>query len=291
MRRCSDADAGSSVVVGFVILLALIALGIGIWALISLPDQVQEQESAHAIAMQNVFLDFKLSADKVRVNNFSGARFSMLVPGSSGAAGTTIEVRPTSGALYLRQEVGKTTSTDLGVWEDIGRLSASIGGTRGSTTIGYEAGGVFRSDDGNAVWLTPGLIQMYPDSKTNSTINVEIVMPVLLGSAASSGNWGVPVNCLYVGKKDSSKSYNDVILVISFTSGDPAQVRLWRSMFYEAEQRYLRELPTVSDFKPDDVVLESSSDAVKLTIDASGTKKVNVFIRNATYDVTLVGGA
>ena len=71
MRR----DSGSSIVVGFVILLMVVALGIGIWALISVPAEMKAAESSHALGLQKAFLELKVSADKVRVNDLSGARF------------------------------------------------------------------------------------------------------------------------------------------------------------------------------------------------------------------------
>lgn len=164
-----------------------------------------------SIVLQNAFLDFKLSADKVRVNNLSGARFSMLLPGRAGISGSTVSfVNDTTSGIY----VYKATNGNQELWslKTIGRLSASVGGTRGTTEIGYEAGGVFRGDNGHMVWITPGLIEIYPDAKENRTINVEIVMPVFSGNPSISSNWGVPLNCLYHGYKDIYRSEKNLTI-------------------------------------------------------------------------------
>ncbi|MCZ0863536.1 hypothetical protein [Methanocorpusculum vombati] len=293
MRR--DCDAASSVVIGFVILLMLVALGIGIWALISVPDMVKEAESTHAIELSNTFLDLKLSADKVRVNNFEGARFSMLMPGSSGMSGTTIGFANTTGSI-LSIYIGSNTVHDA-QWKDIGRLSAQVGGTRGSTVIGYEGGGVFRSDNGNAVWLTPGLIEVYPQKiDGNSTIRVDMVMPVLSGNAAISSNWGAPVDVVYTGKKDRIVGPTNETLVISFSTSDDEQRNLWYSLFYEAETRFNAKIGTEigTEWVGIGTVKASVEDtAARLTIEPgvggpNDMKLVKVYIREATYDVSLV---
>lgn len=295
-------DAASSVVIGFVILLMLVALGIGIWALISLPAQMQEAESTHAIVLQNAFLDFKLSADKVRVNDLSGARFSMLLPGRAGISGSTVSFVKTDGKLHIYNVTGESVETDLVMpwWENIGRLSASVGGSRGTTVIGYEGGGVFRSDNGNAVWLTPGLIQIYPDESTNNTINVEIVMPLLSGETATSSNWGVPLDCRYLERNDSKSFFKeDINMLISFTSNDEMQKNLWYSMFSEAMIRYISELKAWKERHPGAVTMLTDADVtvnhddsrITLTINVLGNKGVKVYIREATYDVSLFSGA
>ncbi len=74
-----------------------------------------------SIVLQNAFLDFKLSADKVRVNNLSGARFSMLLPGRAGISGSTVSFVKTSGKLHIYNVTGES-ETDLVKpwWENIG---------------------------------------------------------------------------------------------------------------------------------------------------------------------------
>lgn len=288
MRR--DCDAASSVVIGFVILLMLVALGIGIWALISVPDMVKEAESTHAIELSNTFLDLKLSADKVRVNNFEGARFSMLMPGSSGMSGTTISFTEDTGIVHMEWSGGEGLVLSPKEWT-LDRISAQVGGTRGMTVIGYEGGGVFRSDNGNAVWLTPGLLEIYPDeSETkNNTVRVDLVVVNLTGEASVSSNWGVPLDCLYVGSKDdyTFATAQNRTLTISLDGG---QKDLWYSLFAEAKSRYdlakIEYQKTHPNFKID--IEMSNEPNPQLKIGNGIDEWVKVYIREATYDVSLV---
>ncbi|MDV0442682.1 hypothetical protein [Methanorbis rubei] len=292
MRQSSD--SGSSVVIGFVILLMVIALGIGIWALISLPAEMKEAESTHTIGLSNAFLDLKLSADKVRVNNFEGARFSMLMPGSSGMSGTTIQfTEDTGGELFLYREEAPTVNLIPSTMNaEVGRLSAQIGGTRGTTVIGYEGGGVFRSDSGNAVWLTPGLLQIYPDAtQSNATIRIDLVLINMSGSTETSSNWGVPIDCVYLGSTyDITQSMNDTTLTLSFQSSDPKQQNLWSEMFAEAVARYPAEVAAFEMANPGKAVPEVTltSEEAKLKISVGGNNWVKVYMRDAAYDVSLV---
>lgn len=286
-------DTASSVVIGFVILLMLVALGIGIWALISPPAQMQEAESTHAIVLQNAFLDFKLSADKVRVNNLSGARFSMLLPGLAGISGSTVSfVNDTTSGIYVYNVTG-----DRELWslKTIGRLSASVGGTRGTTEISYEAGGVFRGDNGHMVWITPGLIEIYPDAKENRTINVEIVMPGFSGNPSISSNWGVPLNCLYHGYTDTYHSEKNLTMEIRFTTHSSSNqkeehIQLWQTMFSEAVIRYQNVVNASSTTKlsGDEITLRSTDRSAIMQLDCGDGISVKVYIREATYDVSLV---
>jgi len=285
-----DCDAASSVVIGFVILLIVLALAIGIWALISVPTEIQEAESSHAIELSNVFLDLKLSMDKVRVNNFEGARFSMLMPSSSGMSATTIRFEDVTGTLSIYKP-GNTAHEKQ--WEKIGRLSAQIGGARGTTTIGYEAGGVFRTDNGNAVWLTPGLIEVYPEKiDGNSTIRIDLVVPVLSGDAAISSNWGVPVDVVYTGSGDSVVGPTNETLEIRFATDDEEQRSLWYSLFYEAKIRYDNNVKEGEWSGIGQVEATVEDTVASLTIEpgmaaSNDVKKVIVFIREATYDISL----
>jgi hypothetical protein len=287
-----DCDAASSVVIGFVILLIVLALAIGVWALISVPAEIQEAESSHAIELSNVFLDLKLSMDKVRVNemNLSGARFSMLMPSSSGMSATTIRFEDVTGTLSIYKS-GNTAHEKQ--WEKIGRLSAQVGGARGTTTIGYEAGGVFRTDNGKAVWLKPGLIEVYPEKiDGNSTIRVDLVVPVLSGDAAISSNWGVPVDVVYTGSGDSVVGPTNETLEIRFATDDEEQRSLWYSLFYEAKIRYDNKVKEGEWGGIGEVEATVEDTVASLTIEPgmaalNDVKKVIVFIREATYDISL----
>ncbi|MDV0442458.1 hypothetical protein [Methanorbis furvi] len=282
-----NSDAGSTVVIGFVILLMLIALGIGIWALISLPAEIKEAESTHAIKLSNAFLDLKLSADRVRVNNLSGARFSMLMPGSSGMSGTTIGFEKNVGKLYMVWSGGEGQIPQPPLeGKEVERIFAQIGGSRGTTVIGYEGGGVFRSDNGKAVWLTPGLLEIYPDTteKERTTVRVDMVVVNLTGTPGVSGNWGVPVDCVFVERNDIQPNAENRTMTISFTGGNEEQTDLWYAQFMETQLRYYKNYPNCTI----DVEAKNEGEYATLTITAGSDEWVKVYIREATYDVSLV---
>lgn len=288
MRR--DCDAASSVVIGFVVILMLVALAIGIWALVSVPAEVKEAESSHAIGLSNAFLDLKLSMDKVRVQNLSGARVSMLLPGSSGMSATTIGFTKDTGTLHLIWSGGGGLAPSSKEW-GLDRIFAQVGGTRGTTVIGYEGGGVFRSDNGNGVWLTPGLLEIYPDASAsnNATVRVDLVVVNLTGEAAVSSNRGVPLDCLYVERADvdPATQYYNGTLTISVTGG---QEDLWYSLFSEAKVRYDLAMEEFRKSHPDymiEVEIPNGEYPI-LKIGEGGDQWVKVYIREATYDVSLV---
>ena len=64
-------DSGLSVAIGFIMLLMIIALIIGTWALVGVPEQTRNAESYHAIGVTNAFLDYKIGVDDLRLNNQS----------------------------------------------------------------------------------------------------------------------------------------------------------------------------------------------------------------------------
>ncbi len=124
-------DSGLSYVVGFTLLLMIIAMIIGTWALVGVPEQIKDAESYHAVTVTNAFLDYKIAVDDLRLKNQTGVNVSMLIPAASSYS---------AGTVSLADEVGTMTiSNDNTLWQGkMTRLSATFG-TR-STVIGYEGG-------------------------------------------------------------------------------------------------------------------------------------------------------
>ena len=175
-------DSGLSYVVGFTLLLMIVAMIIGTWALVGVPEQIKDAESYHAVTVTNAFLDYKIAVDDLRLKNQTGVNVSMLIPAACSYS---------AGTVSLADEVGTMTiSNDNTLWQGtMTRLSATFG-TR-STIIGYEGGGVYRADYGYAAWVTPPMFEL--DNVSND-LYVTIVFPELVGSFAVASTEGIPVD-------------------------------------------------------------------------------------------------
>jgi hypothetical protein len=221
-------DSGLSVAIGFIMLLMIIALIIGTWALVGVPEQTRNAESYHAIGVTNAFLDYKIGVDDLRLNNQSGVNVSMLIPAASAYS---------SGALRLSGNVGTLSifSNESLLLSEVGmsRLSATFGTT--NTYVGYEGGGVFRSDYGYATWVTPPMFEL--DNLSNE-LYVTMVVPRLNGSFFVGSTEGIPVD---TGWKNSSQweifSTNHTV-TINYNANEEWDAQLWYTAFYEAVEKY-----------------------------------------------------
>lgn len=79
-------DPGLSMAVGFVMILMIIAMIIGVWAVVGVPEQIRDAEDYHAVGVTNAFLDYKIAVDNQRVHEWTGSNVSMLIPAASAYA-------------------------------------------------------------------------------------------------------------------------------------------------------------------------------------------------------------
>lgn len=222
-------DSGLSVVIGFIMLLMIIAVIIGTWALVGVPAQTRNAEDYHAIGVTNAFLDYKIEVDNLRLNNQSGVNVSMQIPAASAYS---------SGALILTENVGnlKIIENDTNTfWTgDLSRLWVTFGTTK--TCVGYEGGGVYRKDYEYATWVTPPMFEL--DNLSND-LYVTLVIPKLDGSFSVGSTEGIPVD---TGLKNSAPEWGtyttNKTVIISYTADETWDAALWRTAFFEAVAKY-----------------------------------------------------
>ncbi|MDO5844833.1 MAG: hypothetical protein Q4Q53_06795, partial [Methanocorpusculum sp.] len=140
-----DRDSGVSVVIAFVTILAIIAIAVGMWALLGIPGQIREANEAHAVAVTDAMIDYKVMLDNLHKNNFTSLNVSVLLPVGSSVSSFS------SGQIALKSEKAGTLSLVkndnyiVPVWsQDVNRFVL----TTGTAEIGYEGGGVYRGETG-----------------------------------------------------------------------------------------------------------------------------------------------
>jgi len=218
-------DSGLSMAVGFVMILLVIAMIIGMWAVIGVPEQIRDAEAYHAIGVTNAFLDYKIAVDNMWENNWPGRSVSMLIPAASAYA---------DGALFMEEDVGTLrVSVDGTLYNttDIGRLYATFGTT--NTKVGYEGGGVFRNDYGSAVWVTPPSLTI---DNSDSVVYVNMIVPKMQGSFAVGSSEGIPVDTLLVNPSSLSLGPECQMITITYEADDRWDALLWSAFFNEINE-------------------------------------------------------
>lgn len=235
-------DSGLSMAVGFVMVLLVIAMIIGMWAVIGVPEQIRDAEDYHAIEVTNSFLDYKIAVDNLNQsgNTWAGVSVSMLIPAASAYA---------DGALFMEEGVG-TLSVDVDgtpySTTEISRLYATFGTT--NTRVGYEGGGVFRNDYGSAVWVTPPSINI---DKDGSDLDITMIIPEMHGAFAVGSSEGIPVE---TGLVSSIPTYvnapQDQMLTITYTAEERWDALLWSTFFNETQILYQSEGVSITSTMP-----------------------------------------
>ncbi len=220
-------DSGLSMAVGFVMILMIIAMIIGMWAVIGVPEQIRDAEDYHAIGVTNAFLDYKIAVNNQRVYEWVGPNISMLIPAASAYA---------DGALFMKEDVG-TLRVYIGGTEnstyDISRLYATFGTT--NTLVGYEGGGVFRNDYGYAAWVTPPSITM---ETAGDDLYVTLIVPEMQGSFAVGSSEGIPVDTGLLSVSTQVLPPTNQTVSITFTADDTWDANVWNTFFYEKAIQY-----------------------------------------------------
>ena len=271
-------DSGLSVVIGFIMLLMIIAMIIGTWALVGVPAQTRNAEDYHAIGVTNAFLDYKIEVDNLRLNNQSGVNVSMQIPAASAYS---------SGALILTENVGTLTINENGNdrWTgDLSRLSVTFGTTK--TGVGYEGGGVYRKDYGYATWVTPPMFEL--DNLSND-LYVTLVIPKLEGSFSVGSTEGIPVD---TGLKSSTQVWEtfttNQTVTISYTADETWDAALWRTAFFEAVAKY-ENAGKIANITCDVSPISEASKTASLLIYPVSGKIIHINVLYPEYDVDVRG--
>ena len=220
-------DSGLSMAVGFVMVLLVIAMIIGMWAVIGVPEQIRDAEDYHAIGVTNSFFDYKIAVDNLNQsgNTWDGVSVSMLIPAASAYA---------DGALFMEEGVGTLSVSVDGTphsTTEISRLYATFGTT--NTKVGYEGGGVYRNDYGSAVWVTPPSLTI---DNSSGDIYVNMIIPKMQGSFAVGSSEGIPVDTLLVNPSSPSSGPECQVITITYEADDRWDALLWSAFFNEINE-------------------------------------------------------
>ncbi len=283
------ADSGSSVVIAFVLLLMLFVAAITLWALIGAPAQLENAEETYLTEVENSFIEYKLATDTVRVNDNIGGRLSMLIPGRSGFSGGYLQFAPDTGGMVTITTKNVSESVETKARLPISRLSEFISRMSGTTEIGYENGGIFRSDGSNATWLTPGLLQINPwMERFPSESLTEIVYVNLTGEPEIGSNRYIPVTSVLLMYNDTYLFWNESATITFESDNNPMQNSLWDSMFHEAESRWGDTIFENSNGRTDVTVKMEPSVKLNLTSQSSNPENYSVIVlREAVYNVSI----
>ena len=221
-------DSGLSIAVGFVMILMIIGIVIGMWAVVGVPEQIKDAENYHSIEMANSFLDYKIAVDNQRDPRLVGSKFSMLIPAASAYA---------DGALFMKKDVGILKVFINGTEKNsssISRLYATFGTT--NTLVGYEGGGVFRNDHGYAAWVTPPSITLAQGG--SNMLYVTVIVPRMNGSFSVGSSEGIPVETGLNSTKYTLYPPTNKTIIISYDANDQWDAKMWSTFFNETEIRY-----------------------------------------------------
>jgi len=263
-------DSGLSIAVGFVMILLVIAMIIGMWAVVGVPEQIRDAEEYHAIKVTNAFLDYKIAVDSQRSGGFTGSKVSMLIPAASAYA---------DGALFMQEDVGTLSITGVTPLPpiEISRLYATFGTT--NTRIGYEGGGVYRNDYGRAAWVTPPSLTIVG---SDPDIYVYLVIPKMQGSFAVGSSEGIPVDTRL--QTDSSSSLQGSVnqmMTITYEADQKWDAILWSAFFNETKIKYGNIVQDIT------VELTADSTSIKITPLSGGSIHLN--LKTPEYQVDVRG--
>ncbi|HJK27988.1 MAG TPA: hypothetical protein O0X83_04490 [Methanocorpusculum sp.] len=229
-ERVKNADTASSVVIGFVLLLVLVAVVLGVWAAVGLPEHLKTQDEQTLEQLERSFLQYKLAADILRIHEESAADVGIILPNIQGL--TYSVTKDTGGRLSIiaDDDVGNATVIP------IGKVSAEFTGFSGErSAAAYEAGGVHLKTAGsNPAWITPAMLQISPVDPT--AVQIEINQISFADDTEISGSGHLPVT-LSLKEVTTKVLYWKDNATLRFESPDPEQRKLWAAVFFETKER------------------------------------------------------
>ena len=168
-----DDERGASEVIGVVLLVGIVLLGMATILLLAGPQLSAEQQGAEVSQAEQSLTEFDSQAARV-------AR------GSTGAQRTDLGLRGNSGTLDVENETGHITVVYDDYFDPANNtevMNTSMGTMvyrQGDTTVGYQGGGVWRSDGNNSVMVSPPEI-----SYRDGTLTMPVTKTTRTGSVHS----------------------------------------------------------------------------------------------------------
>ena len=161
-------DSATSSAVAFIMILAVLAVCAGVWALLVVPEEIRMKDEGNFEAAVSVLSDIVLMSD--------------------GTDYTVYFALP-AGTLWLAN-CGEVYTNN----GESAPLTTLIYSPGKETSFGIMAGGVWRMDSGNAAWI------LYPKISHDSD-TVRFQLPVFLGDAAYGSSKPIPLG---VGLEENS---------------------------------------------------------------------------------------
>lgn len=210
-ERLMEKESAAATVVGFVLILAILAAAAVLFFAAGAPAKESYAAESAVLSAKDAMISFSLLTDSLQKN--PGITVSYLPVFESDAA---VSLHPAG-----RISIGEHTIP----------LSKLSFGT-GQSEIGLCAGGLIRSDSGNAVWLS------FPKAAADHG-DVIFVIPLYQGGfSRGASSAGVPVSAEYLREVTYTATLpedEEEAVYLSYTGED---VQLWKAAFYELSLRH-----------------------------------------------------
>lgn len=167
-----DDERGVSEVLGVALLIGIVVLGMASILLIAGPQLGAQQESAEVSQAERSLTQFDSEAARVARGGTDTQRIDLGLRGNSG----TLDVD--SGSGHITVEYRESFDDDRPPIVD--RSLGTVRYENGGTTVGYQGGGVWRSDGDDAVMISPPEL-FY----RNETLTMPVIMTQRGGSVHS----------------------------------------------------------------------------------------------------------
>ena len=156
----------ASEVVGIALLLGIVILGVMITLVIGLSELGESQDDIETSQAEQALTEFDAAAVRVATASTSSQTIDLGLLGNSG----TLDVDPESGHITIEYGDSLITRDRTEV------LNTSLGTVvyeNGQTTVGYQGGGVWRSDGADSVMVSPPEISLEGNTLTMPVIKTK----------------------------------------------------------------------------------------------------------------------
>lgn len=317
-------DSGVSVVIAFVIILAIIAIASGMWALFGIPAQIREANEVQTIEVADSLTDYKVMLENLHNPGFEGVTLSTLIPLGSSYSSGVMTLKGNVGKIkvsksdntYDSDSKTEKRGTDIVLWEqDVNRLSMTIGNH--GTEVGYEGGGIYRNDNGNYAWIVYPSFSIFKSSGTDYLLRLGAVSNIE-GDFSIGGSGDIAINTKYkeynkgmngysnegdetkggtiksmivTDENTNQKTSIENYFTVTYTSAssDLNDLALWYSLFYETKYSASSELSGIFEADLPVLNLEDYIVSMKIKVVPSESERsATAYLYGYTYEADLV---
>ena len=161
----SNDDRGVSEVLGFALLIGIVMVGVGVVLFVGGDALDRHQQEVELSQAEHAMVQLDTEASRVALDGTSTQQVDLGLKGSGGS----LDVDPDAGWMrvehvnYTTSESTEVTNTSLG----------AVTYEHGETTVAYQGGGVWRSDDGDAVMRSRPEVHFQNDTLSMPIVGVE----------------------------------------------------------------------------------------------------------------------